>query len=208
MLINQYCIFPHTLSLTFSLYAENQWLCGWSPVEMLPVSIQKKLLPPHTQLFWPLQVRNLEEALLCTESHTPPFTWTHLLHPYSPHYPHCFADCLLSPVLAQPAMEGVEVRWRPAVGSTLAPLSLCSWLLCASGVFVTVSLCLWCCVWPLRFAFLKWSLSILLPYDVPWIYDVFRSHPATLNFPLMFLNLSLLIIYYRRYTWFSIAGYH
>lgn len=132
--------------------------------------------------------------------------WTHLLNPYSTHYPHCFADCLLSPVLAQPAMEGVEVRWRPAVESSLAPLSLCSWLLCASGVFVTVSLCLWCCVWPLRFTFLRWSLSNLLPYDILRIYDVFRNQPATLTFLQMFPDLSLLIVYYRRYTCFSNAG--
>lgn len=72
---------------------------------------------------------------------------------------------LLSPVLAQPAMEGVEVRWRPAVGSSLAPLSLCSWLLCASGVFVTVSLSVVLCLIP------KFHVSEVVPlklaYDAP-----------------------------------------
>ncbi len=177
-------------------------------LKFCPFQFRKSFFNPPTPFFLPLQqVRNLE-GLLCTESHTPPFTWTHLFNPCSTHYPHCFADCLLSPVLAQPAMEGVEVRWRPAVGSSLALLSLCSWLLCASGVFVTITLCLWCCVWPLYFTFLKCSLSILLLYDVPWIYDVFTNQPATLTFPQMFLNLSLLIIYYRRYICFSITGYH
>lgn len=119
-------------------------------------------------------------------------------NPYSIHYPHCFADCLLSPVLAQPAMEGVEVRWRPALGSSLAPLSLCSWLICASGVFVTVSLCLWSCVWPPRFIFLRWSL-LNLSYDALWTCDAFfRNQPATVAFLQMFPDLSLLIIYYRR----------
>lgn len=131
-----------------------------------------------------------------TEIHThpSPFIWTHPLNPYSAHYPHCFADCLLSPVLAQPAMEGVEVRWRPAVGSSLAPLSLCSWLLCASGVFVTVSLSVVLCLIP------KFHVSEVVPlklaYDAPmdlWLF--FQEPTCHCDFPANVPQLVIVDLY-------------
>lgn len=57
-------------------------------------------------------------------------------------------------------------------------------LLCASVVFVTIPLCLWCCDWSLRFTS---KVSNLLPYDVPWSFfsgkqPVWISDPSFLNF--------------------------
>lgn len=188
-LINQCWVLPPKISLTFSFHTENQWTCGWSPAEMLPIP-SLAFLP---QVFWfcllhwiflfffATWVRNKcaaqkEDSSAQKYTHPSPFTWTHPLNPYSAHYPHCFADCLLSPVLAQPAMEGVEVRWRPAVGSSLAPLSLCSWLLCASGVFVTVSLSVVLCLIP------KFHVSEVVPlklaYDAPMALWLFFQEPT------------------------------
>lgn len=123
-LVNQCCVFPHKISHSPSpSLSILKSVDLWSPAETLQKKCFVLFFLPF--IFWPLQfLCSLEGRLLCTESHTPPFTRTHLLSPYSTHYPHCFADSLLSPVLAQPAMEGVEVRWRLAVGSLLAPLRI------------------------------------------------------------------------------------
>lgn len=99
--------------------------------------------------------------------------------------------------LAQPAMEGVEVRWWSAVWSSPAPLSLYSCFYFVL-VFVTISLCL--VLWLTPCISHQRSQTC---YHTPW--SVFQEN--SLMFPADVPQyVSLLSIYHWRYSRVSTDG--